>query len=97
MGTHFKSAAACAVAVVIIVASTSFVILQMMANPDSPTISLTKPFPPILHAISAAGKTLLIAYIAGAWAWIALFAFRRSGVHRLAQISTEPSISQIPR
>jgi hypothetical protein len=97
MSTHFKPAAACAVAVVIILASTSFVILQMMASPDSPTISLTKPFQPVLHIFSAAGKTLLVAYIAGAWAWITLFALRRSGVHRLVQVSTKPSISGVPR
>jgi hypothetical protein len=88
MRTHFKSSAACAVAVVIILASTSFVIFQMIAHPDSPTISLARPFHPVLQIVSAAGKTLLIAYIAGTWAWITLFALRRSGVHRLAQIST---------
>ena len=97
MRTHFKPAAACAVAVVIILASTSFVILQMIAQPESLTISLTKPFSPVLHIVSAAGKTLLIAYIAGAWAWIMLFVLRRSGVHRLAQISSSASTSQMPR
>lgn len=88
MRTHFKSAAACAVAVVVIVAATSFLVFQMMAHPESTVISPAKAGSGVLHIASAAGKILLLAYIAGAWVWITIFAVRRSGVHRLAQVST---------
>ncbi|HEV3041521.1 MAG TPA: hypothetical protein VHA33_27405 [Candidatus Angelobacter sp.] len=88
MRTHFKSAAACAIAVTVIVAATSFLVFQMMSHPDSSVISPVKAGSAVLHIVSAAGKTLLLAYIAGAWVWITMFALRRFGVHRLAEVST---------
>ncbi len=88
MRTHFKSVAASAVAMVLIFAATSFVVVQMMVNRDSSAISTTTSLPPIVHIFSAAAKVWLVAGIAGAWMWIILFASRRSGIHRLAQVST---------
>lgn len=88
MHTHFKSVAASAVAIVLIFASTSFVVFQMMAHPDSSAVSNPISFSPIVNMLSAAAKMWLIAAIAGAWMWIIMFASRRSGIHRLAQVST---------
>ena len=88
MRTHFKSVAACSVAMVLIFVFTSFMIFQMMAHPDSSAVSNPTSFPPILHIFSAAAKVWLVAGIAGAWMWIILFASRCSGIHRLVQVST---------
>jgi hypothetical protein len=86
MRTHFKSVAACALAVVIIVTSTSFLMFMMMAHPNFSATSAPGRLPALAHSFSAAGTVLLVAYIAGAWAWIMMFALRRSGVHRLERV-----------
>ncbi len=88
MRTQFKSVAACAVAMVLIFAFTSFAVFQMMVHPDSSAGSSPTYFPSFVHIFSAAAKMWLVAAIAGSWMWTIMFASRRSGIHRLAQVST---------
>lgn len=45
---------------------------------------------PHVGILTTIGLTFLGVYFAGALAWVVLFALRRSGVHRLSEISPNP-------
>jgi hypothetical protein len=48
--------------------------------------------PAHLTVLATMALMLLVVYITGAVGWIVLFALRRSGVHRLSEVSSSPAL-----